>query len=294
MTAVILALLSATAFSISMVVQHRAATQAGAEHGGNGVIGLVLRLLRTRAWLAGQGAAVAGFTLHALAVSNGPVILVQPLLSFTLVFALGLGALVDRRHPDRPLPGRREWRSAAVVILGLVLFLVAARPHHGRHTGRPVVLLSCWGAALLLAVLAVAYGRRRERPHRALVFGVAAGCGFGMTGVLLKQVVHHAPTSWPTIWPLLALLVSGATAIVCAQSGYQAGRLIESLPTMTVLEPIVAACVAALAYRERFAGGWLPHLGQLAGLVMLTVGVIGIARAETARAEREPEPVLLP
>lgn len=291
MIAAALALLSALAFAVSTVVQHRAATQASVPPGKGAAVRLFLRLIRARAWLAGQAAASAGFVLHGAALHNGPVVIVQPVLSSGLVLALVLGWLVDRRHPGRPLPDRRQWVSAGIVAVGLVLFLFAAHPHHGHGFGRPGILLGGVGVALVIAVGSWLWSRRAHRPHRALALGIAAGCGFGMTGVLLKQVVHGFPHGWPSIWPPIVLIVVGGTSIVCAQSAYQAGALIESLPTMTVLEPIVAILVASRAYHEVLAGGWLAHVGQIVGLLLLAVGVVGIARAQNAREAEVAEEV---
>jgi drug/metabolite transporter (DMT)-like permease len=279
--AAFLALLSALSFATSTVVQHRAATTAGG--GSAGALQLFLKLLRTRAWLAGQGTAAVGFLLHGLALRSGPVVIVQPLLSSGLVLTLVLGYLVDRRHPGRPLPSGRQWLAAAVVVIGLAIFLPAAHPRHGSPTGRPLVLLLAGAAAMGAAGVAVWWSRSPKRPHRALALGIAAGCGFGITGSLLKQVVRHAPTTWSTIWPLLLMVAVGVTSIILAQSAYQAGALIESLPSLTVLEPVVAVIVASRAYGEHLHSGWLHHAGQAVGLVMLAVGVIGIARAEMSR-----------
>jgi drug/metabolite transporter (DMT)-like permease len=282
--AIVLALLSATAFATSTVVQHRAATEVGGQPDSSGPVRLFLRLLRTPAWLAGQAAAVTGFVLHGSALRFGPVVVVQPLLSGGLVLTLALGALVDRRHPGRPLPSRRQWIAAAIVVAGLTLFLLSAHPRHGAVTGRALVLLLAGAGALLAAFGAFWWRRGPDRPHKALALGIAAGIGFGITGVLLKQVVRHPPTDWHTIWPLLLMAVVGATSIVLAQSAYQTGALIESLPCLTVLEPVVAVAVASRAYGEHLHPGFLHHTGQFLGLVLLAVGVVGIARAEMARA----------
>jgi drug/metabolite transporter (DMT)-like permease len=229
--------------------------------------------------------------LHGTALRAGPVVLVQPLLSCGLVLTLVLGALVDRRHPGRPLPSRRQWLAAAVVVVGLMVFLRSAHPGRGRPTGRWWVLAAGVAAVLVIAGIAAAWSRVPGRRHRAVALGLAAGVGFGMTGVLLKQVVHHLPVSWPTTWPLLALLLCGGTAIVCAQSAYQSGPLIESLPCLTVLEPVVAVVVASRAYGEGLHPGWLNHTGQVVGLGLLALGVIGIARAEAGRHTPLTEPV---
>jgi drug/metabolite transporter (DMT)-like permease len=281
--AVLLALVCAVLFATAAVVEHRVANNATVEPGRSAALRLIVRLVRSRAWVAGQLCSAVGFVVHGLALRFGPVVLVQPILSFGLVITLVMGAVVDRRHPDRPLPSRAQWASAAVVVLGLVLFLRTAHPRHGAGTGKADVLMTGGLAVLLLGVAALAWNHNRTHAHRALALGVAAGCGFGMTGVLLKQVVHAAPTNWSAIWPVLLLVLCGATSIICAQSAYQAGALIESLPSLTVLEPVVAVVVASMAYGERLHPGALWHVGQLAGLVLLAAGVTGIARAEGKR-----------
>jgi drug/metabolite transporter (DMT)-like permease len=285
-----LALVCAVLFATAAVVEHRVANNCTVEPGRSAAFRLIVRLVRSKAWLAGQLCSAVGFVVHGMALRAGPVVLVQPILSFGLVITLVMGALVDRRHPERPLPSRAQWVSAAVV-LGLVLFLRTAHPRHGHGTGRADVLLAGGLAVLLLGLAAIAWNHREEHAHRALALGIAAGCGFGMTGVLLKQVVHAAPTSWSTTWPLLLLLLCGATSILCAQSAYNAGALIESLPSLTVLEPVVAVVVASMAYGEGLHPGAWWHLGQVAGMVLLAVGVTGIARAEGRRHTPLSEPV---
>lgn len=284
MMAVLLALVSALSFAASTVVQHRAATDATVPPGRWSAVRLAWHLVRQPPWLAGVVAAGLGFLFHGLALRAGPVVLVQPLLSSGLVITLGLGALVDRRHRGRPLPSGRQWAAAGVVVAGLVVFLLAASPAAGRDLGRAPVLLAASGGALAVTALGWVWSRNPARPHRALALGVAAGCGYGMTGVLLKQAVHRLPTTWAGLWPWLLLLAVGGIAGVCAQGAYAAGALVESVPSLTVLEPVVAIAVASLAYGETLAGGALEAAGQAVGLVILAIGVTGIARAEAARA----------
>jgi drug/metabolite transporter (DMT)-like permease len=291
MTAVLLALLSATSFAVSTVTQHRAATACQVRPGRGHALRLAARLLRTPAWLAGQLAAATGFVLHGVALRFGPVTLVQPVLSCGLVLTLALGALVDRRHADRPLPHRRQWLAAAVVVAGVVLFILTAHPQHGAGRADPPRLLLAACATLALIALAWTWASRPERPHRALALGIAAGTGFGMTGTLLKQVVHQAPTSWAGLWPLLLMVLVGACSIVSAQSAYQAGHLIESLPPLTVLEPVIAAGIASFAFGEALAPGLLAHTGQVLGLLLLAGGVIDLARRPAPLLEEIPLPV---
>ncbi len=294
MTAVVLALLSACMFAVSTVVQHRAATSASAGIGTGKVLRLIGALVSHRGWLAGQAAALTGFMLHAAALRHGAVVIVQPLLSSGLVMSLALGALVDRRHPGRPLPDRGQWVAAGAVVVALVVFVLSAMPRHGREAARPGAVVACLAGLVLVCVAAALWARRPDAAHRALALAVAAGLGFGITGLLVKDVVARSPGEWLTSWTTYALLATGATSIVFAQWAYQSGVLIESLPVMAVLEPLVAVGLAGPVYGERLAPGLLMHTGQVIGVIGLTVGVLVLARRsainELKRTEVEHVP----
>jgi hypothetical protein len=283
MTAVLLALASALAFAASTVVQHRSAAAASTGTGRFAVMRLMSRLLRHPAWLAGQAAAVLGLTLHAGALHAGRVVLVQPLMSSGLVLALLLGALADRRHPDRQLPDRSEWAAAAVVAVGLTTFLVAARPAGGAAVARPFPMLTCVLGGFLVAAVAVAWNARPGARHRALVLASAAGVGFGVTGLLLKEVVAQ-----PVSWALPALLGVGAVSIVLSQWAYRSGSLIQSLPVMTVLEPVVAIAASGVVFGERLAPGAAAHTGQAVGVLGLAAGVALLSRRTALRERGRP------
>lgn len=292
--AIALALLSACAFAVSTVVQHRAATTAGEDLPEGAVLHLVGKLVRNRAWIGGQAAALCGFLLHGSALKFGPVVVVQPLLSGGLVISLALGALIDRRHPGRMLPERGQWIAAGVVAVALGLFVVSARPEHGSSFARAAPLFICVGGAVSLMVLAALWALRPRAPHKALALGIAAGGGFGITGLLLKDVVAHPPAELLSSWTTYVLLASGAASITFAQWAYQSGVLIECLPAMAVLEPLVAVGLAAPVYGERLAPGLLPTAGQVVGVVGLVVGVAVLARRTAAREVSGVVPLVVP
>jgi hypothetical protein len=288
-TAVLLAVAAALAFAVATVAQHRGATSAG---DGPGRGALVARLLRSPVWLAGQVAAVLGFALHAVALRSGPLVVVQPLLAGGLVLALALGALVDRRHADRRLPGRAEWAAAAAVATGLALFLLAARPAAGAPAAALLPTTACAVASLAVSAAAALWGRRPGRPHRALVLGVAAGLGFGVTGLLLKELMGGPLLTWPAGWTALELSVVGLVSLLTAQWAYRAGPLIESLPVTTVLEPAVALVVSGPLFGEQLAGAPLARAGQLAGALAAAVGIVVLARRAARRDRSEPAPAV--
>src|SRR3954471_9336099 len=151
----LLAAAAALAFAAATVVMHRAASDSPTTSG----LGLVRRLLGRPAWLAAQGVSVVGVLLQAAALRVGSVVLVQPLLSLGLVFSLGLGAVLDRRRPGRPLPGRLQWWAAGGVAAGLAVFLVGASPEAGSASAPLLAMSICAAASLAVDAVAVLWAR---------------------------------------------------------------------------------------------------------------------------------------
>jgi drug/metabolite transporter (DMT)-like permease len=80
------ALGAACSFAIAAVLQQRATRTVPREDSMQ--IGLLLQLLRRPLWLVGVAAMLAGYGLQALALTLGPVALVQPIVVTKLAFAL--------------------------------------------------------------------------------------------------------------------------------------------------------------------------------------------------------------
>jgi len=281
MRTVLLTLAAAAALAVATVAEHRGATDAARDpHGG-----LVRRLLRQRIWLAGQVMAVAGLLLHAAALHGGRLVVVQPLLSSGLVLALVFGMVVDRRHPERHLPDRLEWAAAGAVAVGLSLFLLAARPDSGAAEAPFWTTTVCAAVALAISGAAMLHGRDPAGRHRAFVFGLAAGLGYGVSSLLLKELVGSSLGHWQAWATLAELGAVGGLAVLLAQWGFQAGPLVESLPVATVAEPVVAVALSGPLFAEYLAAGALDRTGQVLGALTLLAGLAVLAHRA---AQREP------
>jgi hypothetical protein len=282
MTPVLLALASAGALAVATVLGHRAAATtadaAAREPRRRALPRSAGRLLRHPAFLAAQVAGAVGFALHAAALASGLVVVVQPLLCTGLVMALALGAVLDRRHPGRPLPRPRQWLAAVLVVVGLALFLVTAAPTAGSgQAGGPALPLAVAGVTALSGVIALGVVRGWIR-SAALALGAVAGIAFGLMGVLMKVVAGLPVADWPTSWATYALAGVGIGGTVLAQWSYGAGPLVQSQPALTALEPVVALALAGPVFSERLAAGAAAHTGQLAGIALMVVGVVEVAR----------------
>src|SRR5262245_36093157 len=85
--AVVFAVAAAFANAVNVMTQHKASISAPRRVKG---WRLALYLPRQPLWLLGVAAAVASFVFQALALNNGPMSVVQPLLVTELVFVLVL------------------------------------------------------------------------------------------------------------------------------------------------------------------------------------------------------------
>ncbi|MGQ7295459.1 DMT family transporter [Quadrisphaera sp. KR29] len=284
---VVLALLAAACFATSTVTQHRAASTAP-EGSGTGVR-LVLTLLRQPLWLVGLAFGLAGAVLQTLALSQGALLVVQPLLVTGLLLALPLSVVLEGRRP-----ARAEWLWASAVVVGLAVFLVSARPGGGTEVAEPASLRACTAAGAAAVVALAALSRAGSGRYRALLLGLGGGTSLGLAGALLKETTGRAQADGllPALgsWPLGALLVAGAAGVVLNQSSYRVGVLTASQPAITIAEPVAAASVGALAFGERLAAGDGAQVLQVAGLALMVSAVVVLARLT---ADQGPAPAAL-
>ena len=110
--AVVFALAAALANAVNVLTQHKASIGAPRRVKG---WRLALYLPRQPLWLAGVAAAVGSFVFQALALHNGPMSVVQPLLVTELVFVLVL-----RRVWIRQDVARAAWASVTVVAFAVM------------------------------------------------------------------------------------------------------------------------------------------------------------------------------
>ncbi|AXK84972.1 hypothetical protein SAMN05421776_101842 [Nocardia farcinica] len=153
---IVCALAAALLFAVAAVAQQRAAAAVPAGDS------LVRTLLRSPRWWAGIVGDGGGYGLQVAALALGPVLLVQPLLVTSLVFALPIAARVDHRTV-----GRRTWAAALLLLAALGCFLVVGAP----TSGNPTAPLRDWAvpSAVLLGavILAVVAGSRSPTPEPA-------------------------------------------------------------------------------------------------------------------------------
>jgi drug/metabolite transporter (DMT)-like permease len=279
---VVFALCAAIFMAVGIVVRQRATMDLPAEDGVSTV--MFTTLLRRPIWWAGTGSAVLGYVFQALALSTGSLILVQPLLVSALLFTLPLSARLGKRSVTRS-----EWLWAGLLTVGLAVFVLLARPGD-QDTPAPlptstivaigvgVVILGCVVAAIRIGGW-----------QRAALLAVAVGVLFGVVAVTTKIVMHVANARG--LLALLAtpapyaLIVLGIIATLLQQSAFHAGALQMTVPTMLVLEPVVAVLLGAVVLGEQLEAGRYEAIALTVAVIAMISATVALGRGEGAYEE---------
>ena len=271
--AAVLALVAAVMFALGTVIQQREAVEIPDEEAMSA--GLLLRLARRPVWLAGIAADALGFLAQAAALGIGRVIVVQPVLATSVVFALPLGARLGGQ-PVAP----RDVVAAITVTAGLGAFLVIGDPSGGRDDA-PVAGWLIAGAALgaIAAALAIA-GARADPRRKAALFGTGAGLLFGLSAVLTKAVVDSLDEGFVALvtdWHLYALAVVGFSSMTLSQMSLQAGALAPAVATQMIFDPIASVILGITLLQEQIHDSPAGVVGAVIALVMMFAGLAVLA-----------------
>jgi hypothetical protein len=192
------------------------------------------------------------------------------------------------------LAGRRvsnsEWAWALVLTVALACFVLMARPKPGAYRGQELA----WGIAIAviapIVVFCVAFGARSAGRRRAALIAVAVGVLFGVVAVLTKLVMYEldeegvvATLMLPPVYLLAAV---GVCAMLLQQSAFHAGALQLSVPTMLVLEPLVAVLLAAFVLNEHLTVSGYENVALPIAVAAMAAATIALGRDEGAYEEQ--------
>jgi hypothetical protein len=277
-----LAVVSAALFALGAVLQQRGAM---AQEGGGA--GIMLQLARKPVWLAGIAAYAVAYGVQAAALGEGQLVVVQPILATTIVFALPLGAWIS----DQVIR-RRDVAAAIAVTAGLALFLLLADPAGGREDAPGGQWVLACGLVLAIVAALTAAGRTRSGAMRAALFGTAAGLTFGLVSALTKGAVEILEdgdfVDVLTTWHTYAILVLGFIGMTLVQWSLQAGVLPPAVATSSIFNPALSIVLGLTLFQESIHRDALESVAAGLSLAAMFAGVAVLSM----RDSEEPEPDL--
>ncbi len=287
---ILFALLTAFANSLNVVTQHKASINAPARSKG---WRFVVYLFRNPLWLFGWVALAGAFVFQALALHNGAISVVQPLLVTELVFALVL-RLVWVHQTIRMI----TWWSAGVTCVALAVFIAVAQPSGGSALPTSGAWVSAAAATLGCVALLALLGWRWQGSAggRAALLGSSASMLWAFVATLIKAttdtLTQFGVSGMFVHWPVYALAVAGLMAEILNQVALHVGPLSVSQPFIVIVDPIVSIALSVWIYKETFSA----NAGRLAlgaaAFATMCGAVVFLTR--TAPATMDPDPQLVP
>ena len=150
---------------------------------GAGGLRLLTQLFARPVWLLGGAVTAVGGVLNALALHWGTLAGVQAITTLSLVIALPFGVWLT----DQRITGT-VWAGACLLVAGIVLFVAAGSPQPGTGVPSAADWLSAGLVSVVLTGTLARMGRGRRPALQAVIFGMAAGVGFGLASALTKAV----------------------------------------------------------------------------------------------------------
>jgi drug/metabolite transporter (DMT)-like permease len=272
--AVVFALAAALANAVNLMTQHKASIGAPKRVKG---WRLVLYLPRQPLWLLGVAAAVGSFVFQALALHNGPMSVVQPLLITELVFTLVLRRVWI--HQD---VARAAWASVSVVCVALAVFLAVGEP----TGGHPYPAANQWLSAGLVFGGAIAVltllGLRGSPVRRAATLAAAAGLTASLEASFLKTATQTLSVSgisgMLTDWPVYAFIAATITGAVLQQGALHVGPLSVSQPLLVIIDPFASIILSVWLFGERFTNSPAKLAIAVVAFGVIAAGVVMLTR----------------
>jgi drug/metabolite transporter (DMT)-like permease len=281
MVTIVFALGAAFCNALNVVTQHKASiSDPGQRKGWQ----FVRYLASNPLWLFGWVALGGSFVFQALALHNGQMSVVQPLLVTELVFALVLRRLwVRQRIRDI------TWWAAGLTCATLAIFVAVSEPTGGNVDPTSSAWVGATLAAGGAAALLVLVGMRGSAARRAAALGAATAILWALVATFIKAMTdtltQYVPLGMLAHWPVYALIVGSVVAEILEQTALHVGPLSVSQPFLVIVDPIVSIVLSVWVFAEVFTENpFRLTVGILAFTVMCAAAAV-LARTAPATME---------
>ena len=280
----VLALVAAFFFALAATLQQKGALGMGAVSFSSPRS--LLTLAKQTWWLFGTVALLVGYGFQAVALDNGRLAVVQPLLVTTIVFALPLGYFLTNQSVHR-----KEILGAVIVVLGLAIFTVVGQAGDGNDNapaGEWFVAVVTFGADRRCTVRA---GGPRDALRKAALYGACAGVLYGLSASLCKPTMEILSDDGLGAvfesWEFYAFAIAGIVAFLVQQISLATGKLAASVATVSVCNPLVSIVIGTLLLDERLADPMWHKVVAYVGLGVALFGAVTISMSTEGEKETE-------
>lgn len=262
-------LCAAVAFGAAAVLQGLATREQPVSEGVDP--SLLVRLVRSPAFLASVALNLAGFGLHVVALQALPLFLVQAVIAGSVAVTAVLSVRVVGAVLTAP-----QWAAVGAVVLGLVLLATTAQTSEETSAGTGTTLL-------LLGTVVVALGAslaaaRVPGPGSAVLLGLLGGVAYGVVALSARLLPDFTVRGLLTSLDTYVLLVAGAVAFLLYSTAMQRGSVTTTTAALVITQTFVPTVVGVVALGDAVRDGLVPL--AVLGFCLALGGALGLARFE--------------
>ncbi len=280
--AAIFALLAAFCFALAAALQQKGQFQLAEKGKEVSGVGSLFRMITVPVWLFGSLILLVGYATQGIALGSGRLVVVQPLLVMTVVFALPLGYWITQQFVVR-----RQVLGAVVIIAGLVLFVLVGDPDSGVSSAPAIEYLGAIVAVCIPSALLVFYGTRASPAGKAAMFGISAGLLFGLSASFAKTTIDQLSDgildalSHPEAYALLGF---GLAAFGIQQLSLSTGQFAPAMAAVAVANPVISVILGIVLFQESLTR---PAWHVLVAALALAAAFYGAYMITAANRERQ-------
>lgn len=271
-----LPLVAAVLLGVGFVLQQRAASRAPQSDMLR--FRLLWDLAHSPQWLAGIASMVSGQLVSAVALGMASVSIVEPLLASNLLIALLLSGALTRTRLCRS-----DWVGCLLLGSGLAAFIVAGQPTASSGKTPGIQRWAALAGVCAVAALLVSVARRQPLLQEGTLLAGAAGCLAGLQDGLTRTSVLSLDGGLGAAvatWEPYAVVGVAVVVILLQQSAFKVAALRDTLPAVTVAEPVVGVVYGIIALGDHVRSAPWALAVELGGLLAMVVGVYVLATSD--------------
>ncbi len=283
---VIFTLFSA-AFNASSTILQRQATGTQEKH----ILysrNFFTQVTRHPLFLIGTVLQLLAAAFHLLALSQGSLIIVQPLLTLDLVF---LVLFMHFRYKLKT--GKQEWIPVAAIVLGLCAFFIVSHPEsgHAPYVSLKWVLTIIFGAlaiGICMVIAKISDSAKVRAVFSALATAICYGLNSGFAKLVVTQLKSHGLFPLFIHWPIYALIVSAIFSVVLMQNAYASGPLVTSQPILETVGPLFSSFIAIILFGDFVRHSPVAIAGEVLSSAVLIWGIFKLGGSNKLYIKHKP------
>lgn len=238
---------------------------------------LTIALAKNKKFISGIGFQLLASLMEIIALSQGSLVLVGPLLTLDIVL---LWLIIS--YKNKLTITKKNWLAVFLIVGGLVIFTISTHPKNTYVSySLEDWLVVMFGIISLIISAYFVMKKAKSARLKAGVLGLATATNFALNAGLVKlifnQIKLHGIETIIVGWPLYVLLIFAAVSVVLTQNTFHAGPLVISQPIIEIFQAVTAVFIGIYLFNGVISTGALSISADVISAVFISFGIIILA-----------------